>query len=194
MLTPKKIFTIEHSKAAYWADFGLYAIAIVALALFLIMSAEKIGFFQMSGFVIVGFAMWTFLEYAIHRFVLHGMQPFKTWHARHHLRPRALILAPTILTGTLIGLLIFAPLFLVSSAMPASAITVGLLIGYFGYALLHHAIHHWHTNWSTSWLGRFDFMRMRKRMHAVHHMQSAPTNFGVTSTLWDRVFGSFRKL
>jgi sterol desaturase/sphingolipid hydroxylase (fatty acid hydroxylase superfamily) len=190
MLSPKKIFDIEHSKAAYWADFGLYALAIVTLVLFLIMSAERIGFFHMGGYVIAGFAAWTFLEYAIHRFILHGLQPFKTWHAHHHLRPRALILAPTVLTASLIGLLIYTPAFFLSGALPAAAITVGLLIGYFGYALVHHSIHHWPTH--SLW--QFDFMRNRKRMHALHHMQSIPTNFGVTSAFWDRAFGSFRKL
>jgi sterol desaturase/sphingolipid hydroxylase (fatty acid hydroxylase superfamily) len=181
-----KVLKVEHSKAAYWADFALYAAVIVAIILFLIMSAERIGFMQMSGFVLVGLLTWTFLEYAIHRFILHLIEPFKTWHTLHHLRPRALILAPTLLTTTLIGLLIFTPAFFLSSALPASAFTVGLLVGYFGYALTHHAIHHWPAN--------LQVMRTRKRLHALHHMQGVPTNFGVTSTLWDRAFGSHRKL
>jgi sterol desaturase/sphingolipid hydroxylase (fatty acid hydroxylase superfamily) len=181
-----KVLKVEHSKVAYWADFVLYAAAIVALVLFLIMSAERIGFIRMSVFVLIGLLAWTFLEYTIHRFILHMIEPFKTWHTLHHLRPRALILAPTLLTATLIGLLIFAPAFFLSSALPASALTVGLLVGYFGYALTHHAIHHWPAN--------LQVMRTRKRLHALHHMQSIPKNFGVTSTLWDRAFGSYRKL
>ncbi len=186
MLTPKKIFSIEHSKAAYWADFGLYALAIAVLVLFLFMSAESIGFVPMAGFVFLGLLVWSFLEYTIHRFVLHKVEPFKTWHALHHHRPRALILAPTILSSALIGLLIFTPVYIFSSAVPATAITVGLLIGYLGYAFMHHAIHHWPASQ--------DLLRNRKRMHSLHHRQSVPTNFGVTSSLWDHLFGSYRKL
>jgi sterol desaturase/sphingolipid hydroxylase (fatty acid hydroxylase superfamily) len=186
MLIPKRIFTIEHSKIAYWLDFALYAFAIVVLVLFLIMSGQRIGFIDMTCFVLSGLLLWTFLEYTLHRFILHKVEPFKTWHGKHHLRPRALILAPTIVSGTLIGLLIFAPAFLLSSGLPASALTVGLLIGYFGYALTHHAIHHWPLDWSV--------MRAKKRAHALHHIQNVPANFGVTSAFWDRLFGSYQKV
>jgi sterol desaturase/sphingolipid hydroxylase (fatty acid hydroxylase superfamily) len=190
MLTSKTILRVEHSRVAYWADFGLYAVTIIVLVIFLFTSDKKIGYLQMGSFLTLGLVAWTFLEYAIHRFVLHGIEPFKTLHYEHHLRPRALILAPTLLTITLIALLIFTPAFLLTSALPASAITVGLLIGYFGYAITHHAIHHW----SMNWLGNSGWMRTLKRRHAVHHMQSFPTNYGVTSLFWDRAFGSYRKL
>lgn len=181
-----KVFSVEHSKLAYWADFGLYGVAILGLSLFLYLSGERIGPLHMVGFALGGLVIWTFLEYALHRFVLHGLEPFKSWHALHHLRPRALIFAPTLLSGTLIGLLIFTPTFLMSSPSRATALTVGLLIGYLGYALTHHAIHHW--------TAKARWMRARKLIHALHHSSSSsPVYFGVTSTFWDRVFGSNRK-
>ena len=140
-----KIFNMEHGKVAYWADFVLYGVAIFALLLFLFLSSDRIGPFQILGFLLAGLVIWTFLEYALHRFVLHGLKPFSKWHALHHLRPRALIFAPTLLSGTLIALLIFTPAFLMSSASRATSLTVGLLVGYLGYAITHHAIHHCHT-------------------------------------------------
>ena len=180
-----KLFNIEHSKVAYWVDFGLYGLAILGLSLFLFMSGDHIGRFQMVGFALGGLVIWTFLEYALHRFVLHGVDPFKTWHALHHERPRALIFAPTLLSGTLIGLLIFTPTFLMSSAARATSLTVGLMVGYLGYAITHHAIHHWPA--------RGSWMRTRKLIHARHHSYSSRAHFGVTSTFWDRVFGSSGK-
>lgn len=180
-----KVFNIEHGKAAYWADFGIYGVAIFALLMFLILSGERIGTLQMIGFSLAGLVLWTFLEYVLHRFVLHGIQPSKSWHAQHHLRPRALIFAPTILSVTLIGLLIFAPAFVMSSAVRATSLTVGLLVGYFGYAMTHHAIHHWST--------KIRWLRTRKRVHAQHHLENLPIYYGVTSMFWDRVFGTRRK-
>jgi sterol desaturase/sphingolipid hydroxylase (fatty acid hydroxylase superfamily) len=173
-------FKIEHGKAAYWADFVVYGAAIVALLIFLIMSVQRAGIVQVLFFALLGLIVWTFLEYAIHRFVLHAIEPFKRLHAMHHLQPRALICAPTVLTATLIALLIFAPTFLLSQAVVATSVTLGLLIGYLAYSLTHHAIHHWpaKSNW----------MKTRKVNHAVHHHQKSPTYFGVTSSFWDRIF------
>ena len=50
---------------------------------------------------LAGAATWTFLEYVLHRFVLHGVAPFSDWHRQHHLRPLALICSPTVLSAAL---------------------------------------------------------------------------------------------
>jgi hypothetical protein len=60
---------------------------------------------ELVALALLGLVAWTLLEYALHRFVLHGLQPFRTWHAEHHRRPRALIGTPTILSATLIAAL-----------------------------------------------------------------------------------------
>ena len=58
--------TLEHSKAAYRADFALHGIAVLAL----------------SG--------WTAVDYSIHRFLLRGVRPFRDWPAlQHHQVPPA---------------------------------------------------------------------------------------------------------
>lgn len=72
------LLSLEHSKAAYRADLALH------------------------GAAVAGLAGWTAIEYAMHRFVLHGMPPFRAWHALHHARPSARIGAPTLLSGSLI--------------------------------------------------------------------------------------------
>jgi len=62
----------------------------------------------------------------------------------------------------------------------ACALTLGLLIGYLAYAVTHHAIHHWpaHNNW----------LKTRKRSHALHHHLRQLGSYGVTSGFWDAVF------
>ena len=59
--------------------------------------------------VALGMVCWTAIEYLPHRFVLHGIAPFKRWHEEHHQRPTALIRAPAILRGSVILLLVFFP-------------------------------------------------------------------------------------
>ena len=63
---------------------------------------------------------------------------------------------------------------------PGNALTLGVLIGYLGYAITHHAMHHWKLN--LGWLQR------RKYWHAKHHHLMQPCCFGVSSGLWDQVF------
>jgi cyclopropane-fatty-acyl-phospholipid synthase len=116
----------------------------------------------------------------LHRFVLHGLEPFLSWHAKHHERPMALMSTPTLLSTSLVALLVFLPAVLAAGFWRASALTLGVTAGYLAYALTHHATHHWRS--SGPWMTR------RKRWHARHHHMAAC--YGVSSSFWDRVFGS----
>ena len=174
------MFALEHSKAAYWADFLVYAVVIGGLVLCICVLAARAHRPTMLALAAAGLATWSLVEYAMHRFVLHGMEPFKTWHAKHHERPCALISAPTMLSATLITLLVFIPALIASSVWSAISLTLGVTTGYLAYALCHHATHHWRAN--RNWL------KERKRWHAIHHRRGGAECFGVTSTLWDRAF------
>jgi sterol desaturase/sphingolipid hydroxylase (fatty acid hydroxylase superfamily) len=119
----------------------------------------------------------------LHRFVLHGIKPFSTWHATHHQRPQALICTPTILSASLIAVLVGVPAWWLNEPWPALAMGFGLLNGYLVYAVTHHAIHHWRSD--NEWI------RQRKHCHALHHDASRMAGFyGVTSVLWDEVLGT----
>ena len=176
------LFTLEHSKAAYVADFVLYGFAVVMLAAFLCVDAPAGAWPQLVSLALVGLAAWTAIEYVLHRFVLHGLQPFQAWHAEHHRRPTALICAPTVLSAALITTLVFLPAWALGNVWNACALTVGVLAGYLAYAITHHATHHWRAD--NAWL------RRRKRAHALHHHLDAPGCYGVTSAFWDHVFRS----
>jgi cyclopropane-fatty-acyl-phospholipid synthase len=65
----------------------------------------------------------------------------------------------------------------------ACALTLGVVTGYLAYSVTHHAIHHWRGD--NVWL------LQRKRWHALHHQDVELAGcFGVTSGIWDHVFGS----
>src|SRR5579872_4351436 len=91
---------LEHGRAAYVADFALLFASTTGLAAFLVASTRE-RWIEIAAFVSAGLAGWTLIEYLAHRFVLHGLQPFSSWHALHHRQQTDLIYAPTILTTTL---------------------------------------------------------------------------------------------
>ncbi len=128
---------------------------------------------ETGGVVLIGLLGWTVVENLLHRFVLHGLQPFQRWHAEHHERPTALICAPTILSATLIATLVFLRSLMLGDPWRACAVTLGLVAGYLGYAVTHHATHHWRSG--SVWL------KQRKQWHARHHHATEPQCYGVTS-------------
>ena len=86
------VFAIEHSTTRYRADFIAYAVAVTALAAWLGLRTPPGLVWFLPALMLAGVASWSALEYALHRFVLHGVQPFARWHGEHHRRakrPRA---------------------------------------------------------------------------------------------------------
>lgn len=62
----------------------------------------------------------------------------------------------------------------------------GLYAGYNHFALFHHWVHyHRSDDGSGSYWRRLD------RLHNVHHQRQG-SNFGVSTTIWDGIFGTFR--
>ncbi|MDE2400725.1 MAG: sterol desaturase family protein [Burkholderiales bacterium] len=181
------LFNLENSKSGYRVDFVLYGAASVLMAVVLIIAGPRDRGWEIVTLVLTGLVAWTFLEYALHRFVLHGLKPFRTWHVEHHRHPAALICTPTILIGALIAALVLLPALVLADLWRAYALSFGLLAGCLVYAITHHALHHW--NMHGAW-----FMR-RKRWHALHHDSrnsplGRPGYYGVTSSFWDHVLGS----
>jgi cyclopropane-fatty-acyl-phospholipid synthase len=176
------LLSLEHSRAAYRADFVLHGTAVVMMAALLWMRGPPGHVLALAALTLAGLAGWSALEYALHRFVLHGLQPFKRWHGEHHRRPTALIYTPTVMSAALIVTLVFLPAWALTDLWGACALTLGVTTGYLAYATMHHALHHWHAD--------FTWLRRRKRWHAMHHRVGQSACYGVTSPFWDHVFGS----
>jgi sterol desaturase/sphingolipid hydroxylase (fatty acid hydroxylase superfamily) len=179
---------LEYSKLQYKADFVFYAMLVLAVILYLVVFAvnnDWTGNALLLLSLAVGLFSWSLIEYLIHRFVLHGVQPFKRWHLEHHARPTALIGAPTLLSSGLIFSLVFLPAWVLMSLQSAAALTLGILAGYLAYGAVHHGVHHWRV--TSAWL------KKRKLWHALHHHPSnakTPGRYGVSTSFWDHVFGT----
>lgn len=180
--TGEEMFALEHSKVAYWTDFAIYAAFIGAMCTALPLFAPRSQWLAMGVLAATGLAAWSPVEYLMHRFVLHGLEPFRSWHARHHERPMALISSPTLLSAASIVALVFVPAILFANRWTAASLTVGVVAGYLGYALCHHGTHHWRA--------RSNWLKERKRWHAIHHRRGGAECYGVTTKFWDHVFGT----
>jgi sterol desaturase/sphingolipid hydroxylase (fatty acid hydroxylase superfamily) len=132
----------------------------------------------------LGLIGWSFIEYGVHRFILHGVRPFSAWHAAHHegLSPSWRGMKTLLCVLTIIGV-VLTPAALLGEVWLGMGLGLGLLAGYGSYAAIHHAIHHWHCE--HIWLTQ------RKFHHALHHDTHRPHGYyGVTSSVWDDVLGS----
>lgn len=140
-----------------------------------------------------GLFAWTLGEYVIHRFVMHAVEG-RTLPSREHLEHHA--------TGgdnpgrpvlswlgiIVVGAILFAvPGWLLAGAVsghPAVGLAVygGWLLGYGVYERIHNRSH---THGPRNAYGRW------VRTHHFHHHHGHPlTNHGVTTPLWDRMFGT----
>ncbi len=134
---------------------------------------------------IAGLVTWTLLEYLLHRFAFHAPTRFLgRRHVAHHadVATRRLTPAAPLPVALVSAAAIFASHRLAGRA--GLLFIAGLLAGYLAYELIHYAVHYWRLE--SGWF------RALKRYHLSHHFQSARVRFGVSSPLWDLVFGTYR--
>ncbi len=187
-----KFLELESSRTAYRADFAVYALAVLGLSAGLLWQPPGPAW-QVLAAVAAGYAVWSVLEYALHRFVLHGLQPFAGMHAQHHQRPTARIGTPTVVSAPLFALFGFAPLWAVAGLGWASAFTLGLLVGYLAYALTHHAMHRASKDGlgGLGAAGEQGWLARHQRWHVRHHQLTlTPGCYGVSHRFWDHIFGT----
>lgn len=135
-----------------------------------------------------GLLLWTFAEYWIHRSVLHGVY-WMGIHERHHKHPREEVNFP-IWQIPAYFLVIFGMLWLAFGAYCFAAFA-GVVLGYIAFFTLHHLMHRmeqaaWLSRGSHEWLQDFAIR------HNAHH-KLTDQNYGITTDLWDRIFGTLRR-
>ncbi len=172
------------SKTAYYADFAIYTIMIAALFSLAALGSDWRGLDRWLIAAAAGAATWTLAEYLLHRFVLHRAPVIEPMHAAHHASPRAYIGTPTWVTLSLFFVAVFLPAWRGISFNVASGLVAGVMAGFLWYGILHHTIHHGSP--------RALALQLKKiaRRHMRHHYSRQQGNFGVTTALWDWVFGT----
>jgi sterol desaturase/sphingolipid hydroxylase (fatty acid hydroxylase superfamily) len=140
--------------------------------------------------VVAGAVTWTLLEYVIHRWLGHDRRfrgnPFGVEHIEHHIVGD--YFAPTwkkVLVAGGVAVVVAAIAILLAGPALGGGYVAGLIGWYAAYEVLHRREH---THGGIGSYGRW-----ARRHHFYHHLVDARTNFGVTSPVWDLVFGTYRK-
>jgi sterol desaturase/sphingolipid hydroxylase (fatty acid hydroxylase superfamily) len=137
-----------------------------------------------------GLLTWSFLEYVIHRFLGHDPRtrpnPFATEHVRHHIEGN--YFAPAwkkALTAAAATVLLAWPATAIAGPIPGLVYVAGFVVAYLTYEIMHRR-EHTHP-------GSNAYARMARRHHFHHHFGDPKSNHGVTSPVWDMIFGTYQK-
>ncbi len=143
--------------------------------------------------IIIGIFCWTLTEYLLHRFAFHhhpqserGKRINYIMHGNHHEYPRDkerlfMPAAPSLI----IACAFFAFFYLIMGSYVFCFFS-GFMFGYLVYGSMHYAIH--------AWSPPFKWMKGLWRNHHLHHYKHSDLGFGVSSTLWDHIFGTMYDL
>lgn len=151
---------------------------------------RDLGGVESALLVLAGFGLWTLAEYWLHRKFFHwepdnaiGRRMHFIIHGVHHDHPNdrlRLVMPP----GASIPLaaLFFGLFWLVFGMPTAYPLFAGFLVGYLAYDYTHYWLHHFVPK---SKLGK-----QLREQHMRHHFQDHRYGFGVSSPIWDVVFGT----
>ncbi len=139
---------------------------------------------------VAGFGLWTLAEYWLHRKLFHW-EPDTPWghrmhfiiHGVHHEHPNdklRLVMPPgaSIPLAALFGVAFW----LIGGVEIGFPMFAGFLLGYLMYDYTHYYLHHF--------VPKSDFGKRLREAHMRHHFQDHRYGFGVSSPIWDAVFGT----
>lgn len=175
---------VQWYKLNYYGDFFAYPALIAAFAVHGASQHDPRAVAAWWLSALLGIVSWTLVEYCMHRCAFHSFGPLRAPHASHHSSPRSLIGTPTWVTIATLLLVVFVPMGYLASWNTAGGVTGGLMTGYLWYVTVHHVVHHRSPKRLSKRLAGL------RRHHLIHHHHGQLGNFGVTSTLWDRVLAT----
>jgi len=174
---------MPQGKVGYYADFAVYGLLAIALVLFTSRGSRSDRFNWMAS-AIAGAVSWTLVEYLLHRFVLHRLPLIADLHHAHHSAPRAYVNTPTWARLLVLAGVFFVPIWQLFSLNVAFGAISGLITGWLWYGFVHHAIHYRRPRRLATAL------EAAAHRHLLHHSPYVSGNFGVTTSVWDRLFGT----
>jgi sterol desaturase/sphingolipid hydroxylase (fatty acid hydroxylase superfamily) len=148
-------------------------------------------FLALLGGFVVGAFIWNLAEYLLHRFAmhhLHGRGIMSREHLEHHVKAGwnfSPILLLSWLGVVVVGIAGLLPLaWLLAGPVVAGGVALGWGAAYFFYEYQHAASH------LRAPRGRYSTWVRHHHFH--HHFGHPMANHGVTTPLWDHVFGTWQ--
>ena len=198
--TPIRLFQSDFLE--FFTHISPVVVVIIWLPVALLFTARAVMTASTPGFpvyipagILAGLVVWTFAEYTLHRFVFHfrarGPRQERLlflFHGVHHAQPQCktrLVMPPVV---SIPMALVFYGLFygVVGLGLQApqwvDPLFAGFILGYLAYDLAHYATHHFPM--------RAGYLKFLKRYHMQHHYKTPDARYGVSSPVWDAVFGT----
>ncbi|HEY4653810.1 MAG TPA: sterol desaturase family protein [Cyclobacteriaceae bacterium] len=171
---PLIIFAVYSASLLYWS-----------------IAHTTLSVFATVGMFFAGLLVFTWVEYITHRYLFH-MPTYTqaraklqyTLHGVHHEFPKDKdrLAMPPLLSITIATVLLL--LFRVVMGDLAFAFLPGFLVGYALYLAIHYMVH--------AFQPPKNFLRLLWINHGVHHYKDGEIVFGVSSPLWDYIYGTMR--
>jgi sterol desaturase/sphingolipid hydroxylase (fatty acid hydroxylase superfamily) len=166
-----------------WGPVAVYCVARSAVSRGIALPAVPLLFFG-------GMFLWTLAEYLLHRYVFHfrhdspwGRRAHFLLHGVHHDFPNdADRLVMPLLTSTPMAVIFFALFGAALGPAAGPAFFAGFVVGYLFYDGTHYYVHHF--------VPRSRWGKLLRRHHLTHHFADHDGGFGVSTPLWDVVFGT----
>jgi sterol desaturase/sphingolipid hydroxylase (fatty acid hydroxylase superfamily) len=166
---------------SYFLDFILLPPIILAMLLWPVAMSDSHNAVYVLLFFCFGLLTWTLIEYVFHRWLFHGGALFRALHDFHHEKPEELFGTPPVVGPVAIIIAFYIPAYALG-VESTGGFAAGVLTGYLAYTSIHYAVH-----------ARLDggaFLARARRRHMLHHFAQGDANFGVTTGLWDYLFGT----
>lgn len=144
----------------------------------------------LAALFLAGLVNWTLMEYWLHRLLFHYEAKSKLgkrfiWlaHGVHHDWPNdkmRLVFPPAI--SLPLAALFWWLYTMAFGEVGRYAAFAGIVTGYLAYDMIHYYTHHFAPkNRVLKWVRAY---------HLAHHFKHEPTRYGVSSPIWDYVFGT----
>jgi len=173
----------------FWSDNRVLFVSsmfLLACVVFIITEQNKSSWIA----IIIGIIVFFFIEYIVHRFVLHGilqkiMPKAYKGHEDHHNKPNNMeyLLTPNSYNLTYYIVLWIAVYFMTDSFHLTGAFIVGLSVYQLYYEWAHFVSHRAIVP-ITPW-GKF-----MKKFHLLHHFKNPQEYYGVTNPIIDIIVGT----
>lgn len=139
-----------------------------------------------------GWIVFTWVEYQVHRHVFH-MATYTKWreklqytmHGVHHEFPKDKdrLAMPPLLSVTIATILLLLLRLVLGDFV--FAFLPGFLVGYAAYLGVHYMVH--------AYQPPKNFLKALWINHGIHHYKNGEIVFGVSSPLWDYIYGTMRE-